>query len=1006
MAEKREQVKPLAPAALQIKIDGDEDISTEVRHHHHRKCLKCCGCITAIFLILVMIILVLVFTVFRVKDPVIKMNSVKIQGFDALLRTNNPRPAINLTVEADVSVKNPNVASFKFSNATTSLYYDGGVIGEARIPASQAKARRTLDLNVSIDVMVDKILLVPRIGSDLASGTLPISSYTKISGKDCTISSCYLSFPIFTLLSGSLICVVVVKISRGIDFCISNQEVPSRAQDLPSLLKQVCQCKNDAVVQAAVMVLMISVKSACESGWFSERDSEELQNLAKEIACNFCSVSNFNTEPTSSLSVISTITSRFYPTMKMGHIFAFLEIQPGYGTYVRDFQISKNVQFSREDKIRLFIVQADSIETSSCLINPPKVNFLLNGKGVERRTNLYTDTGPQLPTLVTHMLKYGSNLLQAVGDFNGNYIIAVAFMSTISTPDINAIQDYVQHVPAAIDSDSEIIEGASRISINCPISFRRIKTPVKGHSCKHLQCFDYDNYVNINSRRPSWRCPHCNQHVCFTDIRLDQNMAKVLKEVGPNAKEVIISSDGSWNAVIETDDAMKKPEDKTSNVGHDAPSEIESTGLADAPVEILDLTEVDDVIDAVATRESEDRKLSPTAHQSLSMTQTPSVNPQMANTDDVSQNIDQIDEDFWSESEAALTNILQLQQYQFGNSNMSNEYGRLPSISSHVTRTPIAIQALPAQTPTSVLQQRSRNSTNAFMQNNPSVASEASPSARLVPDGFSIVNSSSMQMSQMPCSSLQQYSGIQQNHLVPSVRQSQRNIGLQAPHQVPNAYRVSNELQSSSQLQMANLAASHSMNQSFGQVQSSIQPSANFLSPQMHGVGSQSGVDRSTGIIGNQQSRLVVSNQRNGQMARPVEISRAHTYSLSADARRMPSVSHQIENTGGTSVPVPGTDAYDQADQNWRPTARMRGALSGQAYSDALNQFILRPTQQPQAARPTLNAGSLPGNVPAPLQPLVADRVAQSPQLPNHPSIGQASWPRVSGVSPEGSSGN
>ncbi|CAA2992412.1 E4 SUMO- ligase PIAL2-like isoform X2 [Olea europaea subsp. europaea] len=740
--------------------------------------------------------------------------------------------------------------------------------------------------------------------------------------------------------------------------------------------------------------------------------------------------------------------SRFYPTMKMGHIFAFLEIQPGYGTYVRDFQISKNVQFSQEDKIRLFVVQADSIETSSCLISPPKMNFLLNGKGVERRTNLHTDTGPQIPTLVTHMLKYGSNLLQAVGEFNGNYIIAVAFMRTMSTPDINAIEDYVQHVPEAIDSDSEIIEGPSRISINCPISFRRIKTPVKGHSCKHLQCFDYDNYVNINSRRPSWRCPHCNQHVCFTDIRLDQKMAKVLKEVGPNVKEVIISSDGSWNAVIETEDTTKKPEDKTSNVGHDAPSEIESTGLPGAPVEILDLTEIDDGMDAVATRESEDTKLSPTACQSLSMTQTPSVNPQMANTCDVNQNIGQIDEDFWSgiymstfgtgtsnvrsnlpiagvssreldafhgnvplstsvpESETALPNILQLQQYQFGNSNMSNEYGRLPSISSHVTRTPIAIQALPAQAPASVLQQRSRNSTNTFMQNNPSAAAQASPSARLVPDGFSMLDSSSSQVSQMPSSSLQQYSGIQQNRSVPSVRPSQHNIGLQAPHLVPNAYRVSNERQSTSQLQMANLAASHAMNQSFGQVQSSILPSANFLSPQMHGVGSQSGVDRSTGVIGSQQSRLMVPNQRNGQMARPVETSRAHTYSLNPDARRMPSVSHQIENTGGTSVTVPRTDAYDQADQNWRPTARMRGALSGQAYSDALNQFILRPTSQPQAARPISNAGSLPGNVRAPLQPHMADRVAQSPQLPNHPSIGQASRPRVSGVSPEGSFGN
>ncbi|KAL2517210.1 Late [Abeliophyllum distichum] len=183
MAEKREQVKPLAPAAHRIKIDEDEDISMEFRNYHHRKCLTCCGCTTAIFLIPVMIILVLVFTVFRVKDPVIKMNNVKIQGLDVITRTNNLHLGVNLTVEADVSVKNPNVASFKFSNTTTSLYYDGYVIGEARIPAGQAKARRTLDMNVSIDVMMDKLLVVPRLKSDLASGALPISSYTKISGK-------------------------------------------------------------------------------------------------------------------------------------------------------------------------------------------------------------------------------------------------------------------------------------------------------------------------------------------------------------------------------------------------------------------------------------------------------------------------------------------------------------------------------------------------------------------------------------------------------------------------------------------------------------------------------------------------------------------------------------------------------------------------------------------------------------------------------------------------------
>nr|XP_027083927.1 E4 SUMO-protein ligase PIAL2-like [Coffea arabica] len=52
-----------------------------------------------------------------------------------------------------------------------------------------------------------------------------------------------------------------LSLARGIDFAIANHEIPSRAPDLPALLKQVCRCNNDALQQAAVMVLMISVRT-------------------------------------------------------------------------------------------------------------------------------------------------------------------------------------------------------------------------------------------------------------------------------------------------------------------------------------------------------------------------------------------------------------------------------------------------------------------------------------------------------------------------------------------------------------------------------------------------------------------------------------------------------------------------------------------------------------------------------------------------------------------------
>nr|GMD94947.1 E4 SUMO-protein ligase PIAL2-like [Ipomoea batatas] len=145
-------------------------------------------------------------------------------------------------------------------------------------------------------------------------------------------------------------------------------------------------------------------------------------------------------------------TDRFFPQMRMGHILAFLEMKPGYGTLVYDFHISENTKSSSpEAEIRLLVAHLDNIETSSCLITPPNVNFILNGKGVQNRNNLSMDTGPQIPTALSSMLNNGVNILQVVGQFNGSYIVVIASMSMTSTPDSAALPDYVQPESASVD---------------------------------------------------------------------------------------------------------------------------------------------------------------------------------------------------------------------------------------------------------------------------------------------------------------------------------------------------------------------------------------------------------------------------------------------------------------------------------------------------------------------------------------------------------------------------
>ncbi|KAK6935450.1 Late embryogenesis abundant protein, LEA_2 subgroup [Dillenia turbinata] len=180
MAE-QDQEKALALSTpYRFRSNEDEDIPIEISKKH-RRCIKCCGCFTAVFLLLAAISLVLSFTVFIIKEPKIKLNSVSVDHLDQINSTL--RSGKNLTLTADVSVKNPNVVSFKFKNTTTIVYYNGTVVGDAGGPAGKVKAKRTLRMNVTADIVPSKMLGVQSFDTDVNRGTLNLSSYTKIDGE-------------------------------------------------------------------------------------------------------------------------------------------------------------------------------------------------------------------------------------------------------------------------------------------------------------------------------------------------------------------------------------------------------------------------------------------------------------------------------------------------------------------------------------------------------------------------------------------------------------------------------------------------------------------------------------------------------------------------------------------------------------------------------------------------------------------------------------------------------
>jgi len=59
------------------------------------------------------------------------------------------------------------------------------------------------------------------------------------------------------------------------------------------------------------------------------------------------------------------------------------------------------------------------------------------------------------------------------------------------------------------NNNNSIEQTTIRVSLKCPVTYKRITLPARGIDCKHTQCFDLESYLQLNCDRGSWRCPVC-----------------------------------------------------------------------------------------------------------------------------------------------------------------------------------------------------------------------------------------------------------------------------------------------------------------------------------------------------------------------------------------------------------------------------------------------------------------------------------------------------------------
>lgn len=114
---------------------------------------------------------------------------------------------------------------------------------------------------------------------------------------------------------------------------------------------------------------------------------------------------------------------------------------------------------------------------------------------------------------------------------------------------------------AGLNGEDGVEQTAIRVSLKCPITFRRIQLPARGHDCRHIQCFDLESYLQLNCERGTWRCPVCNKTALLEGLEVDQYMLAILIYVqNSEYEEISIDPVCSWRPVPVKPDIHVKEE--------------------------------------------------------------------------------------------------------------------------------------------------------------------------------------------------------------------------------------------------------------------------------------------------------------------------------------------------------------------------------------------------------------------------------------------------------------
>ena len=199
---------------------------------------------------------------------------------------------------------------------------------------------------------------------------------------------------------------------------------------------------------------------------------------------------------------------------------------------------------------------------------PSNITIMLNNNYLELRRKLHY--GKDLPIDLTPYIHEGLNVLHVamlrVGEEIPTESVHAIAVEVIEVGDIDSVRAQVRHVEgsrilsqirkqsANTDPDIEIVIGNLVIGIVDPFTSSLIKTPARGESCQHYECFDLDIYLQTRQGSPckpeQFRCPICNGDTRPQCLIIDGWFQQVLQEVRNmnrlDARAIVIDNTGGW----------------------------------------------------------------------------------------------------------------------------------------------------------------------------------------------------------------------------------------------------------------------------------------------------------------------------------------------------------------------------------------------------------------------------------------------------------------------------